>query len=616
VKARFAFFCAVAAAAALAACGGGGGGGGGTPPTSAPATATPTVAPTGPVSGSVVFGSTATSAPLPSSVGATGTVSIPAGSGTANYTFATSAPTGGPPAILARTRASATSNTGVIYLTLTAQGNVTIDGVPGFSATPSGSGPPAGTVFYVAYYGEPTGQAPAAQSAAWVSASSTGATLSSGSLTIPATTSPVFTLTAGQSVYFVLYYGYYIPPINILGCVGVQGNTAQRQLVGVQPPTAGSSWTYSGTLTQSIVQSSPCPIPTPAVPATAVVGVQVNVTSAPGGSPGGSVDEHSVEQDAFATNTTQVTTDAIVSGNVESSETSVDLSTNKVVTTYGTSGLTFGAAATNDPPSTVNTTFADGTTFDRSYAGTNDGAYAETDTLAGFAANPATITVRSDGSATYEITSLNPNSGTVSTASVTMGAPAGGGIAFDYSGQTFTVPAWFTGGPLYSDVTVANGVQALAAACGSGSQLGGGTGNEFVRTIDVIDPALGYKDTRTVTSWVVSNYLTSGLNVGPVCVVISDTQKLYYDFLLNTPFGLYYTSDGKPLQVSTLNESFAFSANPVGYARVRSDAQTAAAAATFALRTSAIPFERAIERGRQLERFDKVVSHQLVGGVR
>jgi hypothetical protein len=503
---------------------------------------------------------------------------------------------------------TATSNTGVLYVTVTASGNMTLSGVPGFASTiPSAvqaAATTAGAQFFVAYYGSQSGQTPAAQSPAWVSSSTTGAAPAS-SITIPAVTTPTFTLTSGQSVYFVLYYGYYIPVNNSAGCVGVQPDAAQRQLVGVTPATPGSTWSYTGTLTDVIARNGPCPLPTASSAAT--VGVNVTVTSTPG-MPPGFVDEQSVESDSYSTNTTQVTTNAIINGTVEASETSTDLTGNQVVTTYASPYLTYLGSSnfTNDPPSTVNTTFADGTTYQQTYA--SNGTYSETDTLVGVAAAPNTITTNADGSASYNI--YNGYYGT--TLAVTMSAPSGGAITFTtaqggQSSNTLTIPAWFSANPtLYSDSTAVTTGASLDPSCtGSGLLGGGSSATEYLRTISTIDPALGGTETETIKSYVVPDY-TGSTTVGPVCVVISDVQDLYYDFLLDTPYLAYVSGTGSPLQTNTFNETFYFSSAPTGESRVRTDA-AARAAANLALHESGIAFARAVQRAQRMQRFERAV---------
>lgn len=641
MKARFALLGAFVVVAALAACGGGGGP---TPPvpTATPVntptpgktptvTPTPGATPTGAATSSVTLGA-AQSAPLPSNdAGVSGSIALPAGSGAATLTVSNAPPSPGPGDVpqAAKRRAiggkiktsTATGFTG-LYVTITpTSGTVMLNGIPGFTITlPSGSDT---TQYFVAYYST-TGQAPA-----WVSASTTGTSPAGASglvLTIPATSGPTITLAAGQSLYVAVYNGYYIPPINQSGCVGVQGDSVQRQLVGVQPPTAGSGWNYTGSLTDVIVRTSPCPIPTASSAAT----VTVTVTAAPTTGPlsGTNIDEHSVETDAYALQTTQVTTDATVNGILESSETSTDLSGNQVVTTYGGGGLTYNPPPSqnnylNAPPATVNTTFEDGTTYARTYtnSGNTSATYSETDTLAGVSTHN-TIQTNLDGSATYNVYDGFNND----TVAFTMGAPSGGNIVFSLTEgsnptQTLTIPAWFgtSGSSLYQDVTVQTAFTGLDSSCpNNANTMGAGSGGTlFTRTITLVDPALGYTDTRVVKSYVVTNY-SAGKSVGPVCVVINDAQNLYYDFLFDTPYLVYVSGDGNPIQTDTFNETFYFSSAPVGDSRVRSKAAAAGAVSgNIALQESGFAFARAVQRAQRIEKFERAVQQgQLKGVVR
>jgi hypothetical protein len=633
VKTRLAFTGAALVAAALAACGGGGGGGGSSPippPTSSPTTAPPTVTAT--------LGASPTSAPLPSL--ASGSVLLPSGSGTITMTGLTTAPSPVPTIFTVQRSASTLrpfasgGNTAVIYVKLTATGGaVTMNGFPGVTVTlPAGSTP--GT-YYVAYWAN--GQQPA-----WESTSSPGAALSAngGTITIAAaaTTTPV-SLSSGQSIYLALYVGSYIPPINILGCVGtpspappVTADRLRPALVGVHPITGGDSYTYVGTLAQTIYRSQPCPQPT----ASASAQVTVTVSMSPDPSIAGASDENSIEQDAYPLGTQTFTTTAVVSTPLpaspqryyESTETMTDGVGDTVVTTYASPGLQFAQTPerasntwSNNEPQTYDQTLADGSTFNRTYPGA--GIYTETDTIQGNGTN--VITANTDGSGTYEI----GKGSTAGDVLFTIGAPSGGYISFAVSvngtpaGTTLQVPLWYTL-PLtfYSDTTLDDGspTTSLPSACASAGWVSPTYAFEsLVRTIDVTDPILGYTEKETIDTYDVPSYNngTTTVTLGPVCAVISDTVDTYYDYSFTTPFAAYVSGNAQPIMTNTIDETLALQQGSSLKALSASRAASVAAhfSSEIAARAAGIRFTRALERARTAESLAHAVrTRAILGG--
>lgn len=558
MRARFAFFGAAVLAAALAACGGGGGGG--NPPPTSPPTATPTAPPSGSPAQNVTLGTTPTSAPFPSGAGISGSVALPGGSGSATLSVGATPPAG-TVAIQLRRRAATTGNTAVAYVSFTATSAVTMNGIPGFTATLPSSAP-TGT-YWEAFDDDPSLASPAPQAAAWVSTTTTGQAGAPGvQVTFSALTTPTITLAAGQSLYLAVYIGNYIPPINSNGCVGVQ--TRPHAYVGTpqlsHPINPGDSYSYSGTLTQTIVRSQPCPQPT--ATANANVSVAVSVASS-----GGNTTETSVESDAYPTNTTSVTTVANVALQsasginkfFENSETATDGNGNTVATTFGTP-LQFaqtpemqGNTWSNVLPTAVNQTLADGSTLNRTNA--SNGTYTEIDTIPGGGTN--TITVNADGSGSYDIgkgTGLEilsdvmaPANGTISaTTTVTSGGSS--------SSSTIVIPSWLPSPlALYSDLTNDLGtVASLPSAC-SPPVNPLPTTEHLQRQISAVDPALGTLETETIDS-----YDFDGPNgwYGPACSIISDTLNQYYDFsIASTPYLVYHSHNGQPLQANTISET-------------------------------------------------------------
>ena len=594
MHARFAFFGAVLLAAALAACGGGGGGS--TPPTTTP-TATPCATPAG---GGVGFCGTTATATVPPVSGAmyAATMNFSAGSGTATLTASTAPPSGVATLDVAHMRSSTAAKarvadsapyTTIVYVTLTATTAVSLSSTPTFTiASPSGA---AG-----AYYDA---------QGFWVTLPQSG----------------TFTLANGSAAYFAIYTGGTLPSPNPDGCVGVQADATTRTgahaaLVGVQPIDQGAAFNYTGTLSETISRAAPCPIPTSTQQAS--VTVAVSVTSSPY-----ATDEHSVETDAYTTETTVTTTDANVapttvgsaSGFSESAETTTDEVGDETVTTYASplvyaiaSPLPYSGTITNGPPSTVQGYLADSTTTNRTYSA--NGAYTETDSIAGGGQN--TITVNSDFSGSYNIDSASYGQIVFS-----VSAPASGSVTITETGGspgTLTVPQWWTGSSLYSDTTVDKGAVGLPSPCNPSPAVS--SANDFRRTISIVDPVLGYTETETIDAFVVGGSTT----VGPACVVIADTQKLYYDYFFDTTFYFYPSFTGSPLQTDTIDEAYWYSGSPTGLTSVRAQSEGPGGIpgleASIAAHASGIAFIRATQRAQRIENTVRGIGAAHVGGVK
>jgi hypothetical protein len=546
---------------------------------------------------------------LPVAPGTTysGTITFPSGTGTATISASSAVPSatttlnlvgrispGVHVASGSRLRPAQSSGapyTTTAYFTLTATSNVTISAIPTISA----SG------YDAAFYNT---------QGFWVTLPQSG----------------TITLASGASVYFAIYTGGTLPSPNPNGCVGVQPDSTTRanpQLVGVQPITPVAGFTYTGTLTETIARATPCAIPT----ATSNAVVTVTVTTSPSTSP--YVNEDSTETDAYSTQTVITNTDAVVEATTapaaqsfaELSETSTDEVGDSTVTTYGLAPLVYaigsplpytGSPITNDPPSTVDATLADGTTTDRTYAAT--GTYTETDTIPGGGKN--TIAVNSDGSGTYNIDA----------SAIIFGysAPTSGAITLTVTEpgqapQTLSIPAWFTSGAqLYSDTMKDNGAVSLPSPCAPNPLVT--PTDDFHRVISLIDPVLGYTETETIDAFVVSGSPT----VGPACVVISDVVENYYDYNLDTPYVIYpsLTSPAAPMQTTTIDEAYWYSEAPTGTAASGRRAATESLSgvpglgASIAAHASGIAFQRALERTQQMETFTRNFAMHRSGGVK
>ncbi|HTU70520.1 MAG TPA: hypothetical protein VMF11_09400 [Candidatus Baltobacteraceae bacterium] len=617
MHARFAFFGAVIFAAALVACGGGGGGSS-SPPTSPP-TSTPTGSST--YTTTVTLGASATSAPF-SVLGYSGTASVPAGSGTVTVTISTTPN----PAVLDLKHRMQTNpaNSPLVYITITSTGSATLDAFPGFtvSGVPASSSP-----YFLAWYYS-GGQTPA-----WTSTTETGENVSgSGTLTIPTLAIPTaLTINASSPLQLALYSGNYIPPINIFGCVNGNASPppsgsaiAHSNAVGVHPITSGDSYTYGGSLVQTITRYEPCPQPTATAAATVAIDVTTNGTQ-----------ETDDETDTYALLDTTLDTVANVSSSIsggtttfyETSETATDGNNNAETTTYTSPGLIYAEVPesssqswTNAAPASVNQTLNDGEAIDQTYGA--GGTYSETDTIPGGYSNQ--IAVSADGSGSYSI-GLSSGSPLVEYA---FSAPSSSGITLTITApgeptSTMTIPEWFTTTTFYSDSTKDEGtVGALGTGCTFPITGSNGTPDEIVRTISVTDPVLGYTETETIDNYDLADTNSTGTGtgsttLGPVCSIITDDLSEYYDYSLTTPFSLFYTEAGQPVLTNDISETLNLSQSGLVADVARRTLSSSAMSEEINARALGIRFTRSLQRAKTMETFAKyMVMHGIAGGVK
>lgn len=432
----------------------------------------------------------------------------------------------------------------------------------------------------------------------------------------PPTTSPTATATATATA---------AASYNPFGCDATDSTprSAHALAVGVQPTTPTAGYSYEGTLSQTIVRNSPCPVGT----ATASATVSISVAMSNGGNT-----ETDTETDAYGTNTDEYSTVATVASSTtavsganvltESTETTTDeLQTNtSTTTTYGMSPLIYAilspvpytansATIGNDPPSEVKTSLADGSIEDRTYSSAT-GAYTENDTPAG-GGTPNTITVDDSGAATYDVQTpalLDVNG--ISSAVLSFATPSAKTITVSvkYPGSSqptpspVKIPQWWTEPSLYTDTLTDEGAK-TSIPC-SNANAGASSFEEYERVTTDVDPALGSLDTRTVDEYVALSYNGSGDNVGPVCVTIADDESLFYDLFLDTPQLFYISEDGKPFQTNSISETYWFSAAATGLTRVRQDAASPGVpglAANVGAHVAGIAFRRSVERAQRLE---------------
>lgn len=414
-------------------------------------------------------------------------------------------------------------------------------------------------------------------------------------------------------------------PPTPFGCVGATplvATAARSSMSAPRPIASGDTFAYTGNLHQTYTQSAPCPQPTATSDATISSGVNDAATTAPDGNPG--TTSTVTETDAFSTHTATTTTAQTleISGGklLLYSTNSNDGTGNSIQTNYATAQELddLGAAGswTNDPAATIAETLSDGTRISRTLK--SDGSYTDVQTYAD--GSTATIDVNGsatgkpfDGSGTY----------TFAGASFSYAAPAGGNIVLTIdsgsSSKSRTFPAWFTkpaSGTYVTDTFTDNGSKPIDPNCSIASSIGATSGDQIVETYSVLDPVLGYTETRTTISYGVSGY-------GPVCVTIADTLNSYYDYADDTTRIDYQSTNGQPNSVNTIAETLSMQSAACGSgsppcAQVRRAADAKHVfAATVAGRIASIEHYRAMQRAQRIEalqRFALRIRHQ--GAVR
>jgi hypothetical protein len=591
-------------AAALAACGGGGGGGGGNP------VPTPVVTQT-PVTTSTISPSSTstTTAAIPPAGGYSGTIDVPSGSGSATVTDSLTNPSGTPvlqivyPKKSAGSVNAATTNTPLLYITITAgSAGLSLSGTPGFVFNVPSS--ITGSV-YVAIYQPPS-------TTVWTTIAGP-VTISGSTATFPIGAGSA-TLAANAKVYLALYQGGVVPApsssptLSPYGCVGsspfaVAQRKAQSVLATQRPIAPGDTFAYSGSIQTTYTQSAPCPEPTVTSSASASASVTDSATSGPSGA---TTNQHSAETDVYPRQTVSIATDLSLFEN----STSLQLTQTKTSDSSGDAAtMTYAhpqqldvlpeappqswggaGASTNDPSGTYTEALADGTHVSRTV--NSDGTYRDTETYAD--GTTASITVNADGSGVYNY------AGT----SFSYAAPSGGNITLTIGASTTrTFPAWFTVPSQYiTDSFTDSGPAAFDSHCSLNAAVYGTQGNKIVETYAVLDPVLGYTETRTTTSYVVSGY-------GAVCVAIDDNLKSYYDYQFDTTKIDYQSKNGQPNSVDDITEYLSMTAPATPYSAVRRQTTEThgVSAVAVATRVAAIEHTRAVQRAQRIERMHRAL---------
>lgn len=373
-----------------------------------------------------------------------------------------------------------------------------------------------------------------------------------------------------------------------------------------RPIASGDTFSYSGSLSQTYTQSAPCPQPTSTASASISVNVTDTATTAPGG--GAASTSTAVETDAYPTQTGTTTTAQLlqISGSklLLYSTNSSDGFGNSIQTTYNTAQEiddlgTGGTWSNTDPSGSVSETLADGGSVTRTIA--TDGSYKDVQTYAG----GGTATINVNGVATGNTLD---GSGSYVFAGVTFAylAPSGGNITLDITSpsgnKSRSFPAWFavpSSGGYITDSFADNGSKPFDASCNVPSAIGT-SGTQVVETYNVLDPILGYTETRTTTTYDVAGW-------GPACVVIADTLKSYYDYSQDTTRIDYQSTTGQPNSVNAIDETLSVQSgacgaggNPPCAQLRRADNAQPVSPVAVAGRIAAIEHQRDVERAKRM----------------
>ncbi len=343
---------------------------------------------------------------------------------------------------------------------------------------------------------------------------------------------------------------------------------------GQRPAAVGDRFTFAGTLSESNVFNYPSPSPLPATTTAATVSQVVTVVASPYPYAAPSpvpVDFQTVETDTYPLRTSTLTSNAWYGYTVTPigldfvlwGWTSSDSATppDTYAYAYATPQIfdelpeIGGASWTNSPAVTITENDSDGTSSTRIYSA--GGTYTEsTVQLAGNI--KSSIVENADGSGTYSSNNFIGLSGAAGgqIVSITYSAPspvpsaspqitvslnyatpppptpvpsASPGAPTPTPAPTtppivLSVPQWYATPPAFYTETDAEGLGvAFPASCNVPSAYGT-SGTRITQNVDRLDTILGYTDQQQTQAYVVQGF-------GPVCVVMTDLQTTYYDYL-------------------------------------------------------------------------------------
>ncbi|MDQ6766971.1 MAG: hypothetical protein M3Z41_04095 [Candidatus Eremiobacteraeota bacterium] len=326
-------------------------------------------------------------------------------------------------------------------------------------------------------------------------------------------------------------------------------------------PTGGcTSFTLSGSSTQTVTRTQPTPVPPPLVVTSTVTD---SIAVMPGktfhGRP--ATDYKTTETDAAPTQTITTVTDNYIQfpvpppGNIVNiGYASTDSNGVKLDVQYNGANGIIGQVPcctgwSNSAQSIYSETDPDGTTITENVA--SDGSFTLTKTEP---AGTTTETQNSNatGTATVPVVGFfGRGVGTGTT--ITIPAQSGGTINYTLTAAgaspptpapiILTINAWYAPSQtLATDTTTAGGVTAIPAGCVAPPF--GPSGVQLTQAETRYDVVFGIKDTETTDTWVTA--------VGPVCQRISDTVNIFYDFSGQT--GGLLISGTTPIQTNVISE--------------------------------------------------------------
>ncbi len=302
-------------------------------------------------------------------------------------------------------------------------------------------------------------------------------------------------------------------------------------------PSGGcTSFTLSGTSSETVTRTYPTPVPPPAV-FKSTVAQSITVLAGKVFHGQAATDYQSVETDTAPTQTITTNTDNYLvfpatTGNVvnigyHSTDSNGVVDDVQYLAGNGITGqIPLGSGWTNTAASIIAETDPDGTTISETINA--DGSYSLTKTEV---AGTTIATLNPDGTGSA-IIPVNYFFGVGTATQITIPAQAGGNINFTISSVgaappptpvpiVIPVPAWYAPSPtLASDTTTNVGVNAIPSGCVAAAF--GTVGADLRQQETRLDTIFGLLDAETTDTWVTT--------VGPVCERISDTLNVFYDF--------------------------------------------------------------------------------------
>ncbi len=408
--------------------------------------------------------------------------------------------------------------------------------------------------------------------------------------------------------------------------------------VNGRPMANGDSFTYAGSTTQTFVYMGTSPSPSASTSSTVRQTITVATNKTYNGA--SNLDEFTTsETDTSPNQTSTITTNAYEALTAGPTNSSTGV-TQQALTSYGyTSSDSFGQTLavtlanpgyannsgtvdllpemrtptwTNGLAQTIVQNESDGFSATRTYAA--DGSYTENDTYPqNSAASPqptpltAAIIEKSDGSGSYSLPLFGPPNTTID-----FSAPTSNGqitLTFpETSVSAMFVSAWFAQPiKLYSEVDRNNGQVSIPSSCNASTSYGSSV-NEVEQKYTRTDTILG-----TLEFFDQLEYVSP--TAGAICVMLSDTTYVYYDYSgqTNSDVGPGFNGGNSPLETQTVSTTFALQTGAVTNARTRDGASVAAAGAYAVANAranflSTVDRYNAVRRERMLQHFRTVLT--------